>query len=133
MQVTQVHKSDATDTIATRAREINSTLQKSTEKITASIQATDAAEKKMLDAQNNVQTIEQRYNDTVAIVEQLKKFTDVFSRKIEFSVNKDINRVIVKIIDPATNDTIKVIPSEEIQQIQKRIQDALGLLFDEIV
>lgn len=130
MQVTGISTESVNagaNVVAMRAREINSTLKASTQKITESIQATNRAAQVLQEAQS----VDDVYAQTLQTVDQIKRVTEAFASKVEFSVNKDINRVVVKIIDATTNNTIKVIPSEEIQKIQARIQEALGLLFDE--
>lgn len=55
----------------------------------------------------------------------------LLNRKLKFSVNRELNKVIVKVIDGSTDEVIKEIPPEEIQRLQARIRDAIGLLFDE--
>ena len=48
-----------------------------------------------------------------------------------FNVNEEIDKVVVKIVDPSTNKVIKEIPSEDIQKLQARIRETIGLLVDE--
>ena len=57
----------------------------------------------------------------------------VMGHKLEFNVNEELNKVIVKVVNPSTNETIREIPSEEIQKIQVRMKHAIGLLFDEMI
>jgi flagellar protein FlaG len=57
----------------------------------------------------------------------------MFDRKLQFQVNKDLDEVIVKVIDSSTDKVIREIPSAEIQKLQIRIKEALGLLFDESI
>lgn len=66
-------------------------------------------------------------------VENIQKICGMFDRKLQFSVNKDINKVVVKVIDINTDTIIREIPSEEIQRLQMRIKEAMGLLFDQII
>jgi len=66
-------------------------------------------------------------------VSKLESITNVMGRKISFNVNEELGEVIVKVIDPYTDKVIKEIPSAEIQQLQLRIQQTLGLLFDETI
>lgn len=115
--------------VAIKAREINATLKQSIDTITDSILATEKAAQKLQDAQN----ADEVYKQTLESMEQLKKVSDVFARELDFSVNKEINRVVVRIVDKNTKEIIKVIPSEEAQYIQLKIQELLGLLFDEEV
>ena len=51
-------------------------------------------------------------------------------RKLQFNVNKELNKVIVKIVDPDTEQVIKEIPSADIQKLQLRLKEVLGLLVD---
>jgi len=66
-------------------------------------------------------------------VEKLQNITNVMGRKISFNVNNELGEVVVKVIDPSTDKVIKEIPSAEIQQLQLRIKQTLGLLFDETI
>lgn len=67
------------------------------------------------------------------IVDQLKNISGMFDRKLQFQVNRELNDVIVKVIDSRTDKVIREIPSAEIQKLQLRIKEALGLLFDESI
>lgn len=81
-------------------------------------------------------TIEKKIEHTEELsktVEQIQKICDMFDRKLQFSINKDINKVVVKVIDINTDTIIREIPSEEIQKLQKRIKEAVGLLFDKTI
>ena len=63
-------------------------------------------------------------------VSQLQKISDQMGRKLQFNVNKELNKVIVKIVDPDTEQVIKEIPSADIQKLQLRLKEVLGLLVD---
>ncbi|MBQ1983064.1 MAG: flagellar protein FlaG, partial [Spirochaetaceae bacterium] len=64
-------------------------------------------------------------------VSQLQKISDQIGRKLQFNVNKELNKIVVKIVDPNTDQVIKEIPSPDIQKLQLRLKEALGLLVDE--
>ena len=66
-------------------------------------------------------------------VSKLQNITNVMGRKLSFNVNEELGEVVVKVIDPSTDKVIKEIPSAEIQQLQVRIKQTLGLLFDETI
>jgi len=68
-------------------------------------------------------------------VEELKKISDLVmkSNKVAFDVNKELNEVIVKVIDPTTREVVREIPSEDLQRIQARMKQAVGLIFDEMI
>ena len=65
---------------------------------------------------------------------QLQKLSDiVMGRKLQFNVDKQLGSVIIKIIDPSTNQVIKEIPSADMQKLKIKIRKAIGLLFDELI
>jgi flagellar protein FlaG len=63
-------------------------------------------------------------------IRELQRLSDKMDRKVQFNVNSELGRVVVKIVDPATDKVIKEIPSADIQKLQIRIKETLGLLFD---
>lgn len=63
-------------------------------------------------------------------ISQLQKISDQMGRKLQFNVNKELNKVIVKVVDPSTDQVIKEIPSPDIQKLQLRLKEVLGLLVD---
>ncbi|MEL3912122.1 flagellar protein FlaG [Treponema pedis] len=66
-------------------------------------------------------------------VEEIQKLCNMCGRKLQFRVNTDTNRIVVKVIDTSTDKVIREIPSEEIQRLQARIRETVGLLFDETI
>lgn len=57
--------------------------------------------------------------------------SNILNKKVKLSVNRDINRVIIKIVDKDTDRVIKEIPCEEMQQLAIHLKKAIGILFDE--
>ncbi len=65
---------------------------------------------------------------------ELQKLSDiVMGHKLQFNVNDELNSVIIKIVDPNTNQVLKEIPSKDIQKLKIRLREAIGLLFDEMI
>ena len=60
----------------------------------------------------------------------LNELTNTLKTKLNFSLHKPTNNVIIKIIDGDTNQVIKQIPLEDLVQIQEKMQSLTGLLFD---
>jgi len=65
--------------------------------------------------------------------EDLKRITTVFNKKLQFVVDHHSNEVIVKVIDKDTDKVIKELPPEELQKLHRKLKEAIGLLFDEMV
>jgi flagellar protein FlaG len=61
----------------------------------------------------------------------LREAFRMFNRRLKFSVNEEIDRVVVKVVDGSTDKVIKEIPPEEIQKLVARIRETIGILFDE--
>ena len=65
--------------------------------------------------------------------DQLNQVMQIFNYNIRFSVDRESKRVIVKVVNPATEEVVRQIPPEEMLQIMKRIDRMLGLILDEKV
>ena len=52
----------------------------------------------------------------------------VASANLKFSIDKDTERMVVKVVDKETGKTIRQIPSEEILALDKAITHAQGML-----
>ena len=69
-----------------------------------------------------------------ADAQQLQRLSDiVMGRKLQFNVNEELGSVVVKVVDPSTNQVIKEIPSADIQKLKINIRKAIGVLFDEMI
>ena len=80
------------------------------------------------------QDIEQNMAELKADIQALQKMTEmVGGNKLQFSVNKELGSVVVSIVDSATNQVIKQIPSEDMQKLKLRIRKAIGSMFDEVI
>lgn len=81
-----------------------------------------------------VDNLVQNLAETKADAQQLQSMSDrVMGRKLQFNVNKELGSIVVKVVDPSTDQVVKEIPSEEIQNLKIRIRKAIGVLFDKIV
>ena len=88
----------------------------------------------MADAAHVVQNITENIAQVKEDVRQLQKLSDVvMGRKVQFTVNQELNQVVVAIVDPSTDQVIKEIPSADIQKLKARIRKTIGLLFDEMI
>jgi len=90
----------------------------------------------------NVSPVNEEMKDSVAAtsqeaqkvkaqIEQIQNLTNNLGTKLQFNVNEQLGKVVVKVVDPSTDKVIKEIPSEEIQTMQIRIKEAIGLIFDQ--
>lgn len=61
-------------------------------------------------------------------VEKINKFVQTLTNDIQFSVDKDTDLLLVKVVDRETKEVIRQIPSEEIVEIAKALDNFRGLL-----
>lgn len=67
---------------------------------------------------------------TEQYLKEILHITSIFDRELRFSVNKELNQVVVKVIDSHTDKVIKEIPPEDIIKLHSRMKEVIGLLFD---
>jgi flagellar protein FlaG len=68
---------------------------------------------------------EKELNDAVKTT---NRFMQALSQNLQFSVDKDTNKTVVKLVDTQTKDVIRQIPSEEMLSIAKALDKLQGLL-----
>ena len=64
-------------------------------------------------------------------VSQISDFVQNFQRDLVFSIDKDSERLVVKVVDSETQEVIRQIPSEESLRIAKALDSADSLIFRE--
>ncbi|MBF0308514.1 MAG: flagellar protein FlaG [Magnetococcales bacterium] len=52
---------------------------------------------------------------------------------LNFQVDEQTKKLVVKVVDADTKETVRQIPSEEMLEVAKRIKDLEGILFDTVV
>lgn len=61
-----------------------------------------------------------------AMAQKLQEFIGSLNRGLEFSVDDDSGRDVIKVIDKNTGDTVKQYPSEEVLDLVASLSDAAG-------
>ena len=61
-------------------------------------------------------------------VKSINKTMQALSQNLEFSVDTDSNRTIVKVVDQQTNEVIRQMPTAEALEIAKALDRVQGLL-----
>lgn len=62
------------------------------------------------------------------IVDEVKKVVDPVAQNLRFSIDNDTGKTIVKVVDAATNEVIRQIPSDEMLAIARAMDRLQGLL-----
>lgn len=61
-------------------------------------------------------------------LEEVEKAVAPMAQSLQFSLDKDSGRTVVKVMDTDTNEVIRQIPSEEVLAISKAVDKLKGLL-----
>lgn len=69
--------------------------------------------------------------DAEQATKTINKFMESAARNLEFSVDDDLDKVVVKIVDRTTRDVIRQIPTEEALSISKSLDKLQGLLVND--
>lgn len=72
--------------------------------------------------------VEKRIKQVIEEVNQKTKFT---KKSLEYSVDEKTNRIAIVVRDQETKEVIKEIPSEETLDMLAKIQEVIGLVFDQ--
>ena len=65
------------------------------------------------------------------VAQQLQDFVGEMNKGLEFSVDQDSGRDVIKVIDRKSGDLIKQYPTEEVLDMVAKLSDATGSLFNE--
>jgi flagellar protein FlaG len=71
---------------------------------------------KLLDPEQQAQAVQEA-------VEQLGEFLGVISSDLKISVDSDVNRTVVKVINRSNDEVIRQIPSDEVLALMRRMSE----------
>jgi flagellar protein FlaG len=91
-------------------------------------QGKNITDKDAVDKIDDKQPLTQEQLEKVA--QQLQDFVGEMNRGLEFSVDKDSGRDVIKIIDKSTGDLVKQYPSEEVLTLVAKLSDMVGGFVD---
>jgi flagellar protein FlaG len=64
------------------------------------------------------------------VAQQLQDFVGEMNRGLEFSVDKDSGRDVIKVIDKSSGELVKQYPSEEVLTLVAKLSDMVGGFVD---
>lgn len=67
------------------------------------------------------------------VAQQLQNFVGEMNRGLEFSVDKDSGRDVIKVVDRSTGDLVKQFPSEEVLTLVAKLSEMVGGFIDDKV
>ncbi len=63
------------------------------------------------------------------VVSDLNTLAHDLHRELRFSVDNESGETVVKVVDSATEEVVRQIPSEEVVRLRKRLAEAAGVIF----
>ncbi|MGY8871096.1 MAG: flagellar protein FlaG [Pseudomonadales bacterium] len=70
-------------------------------------------------------------DEVQVVVDKLNEFMQNDQRNLSFSIDKDTEDMVVKVMDTETQEVIRQFPSEETIKLAKHIEGMLGLIFND--
>ncbi|MBI9103402.1 MAG: flagellar protein FlaG [Spirochaetales bacterium] len=69
--------------------------------------------------------------DSERYLKNILKMTEFYNKELRYSIDRELDQVIVKVVNSQTDKVIKEIPPEELQRLYRSMKEALGQLIDE--
>jgi flagellar protein FlaG len=63
-------------------------------------------------------------------LKKLAEASEILNKKVKLRLNKDINRIIITVIERGSNRILREIPCTELQNLAIHIKDAIGVILD---
>lgn len=67
------------------------------------------------------------------MAQQLQEFMGEMNRSLQFQVDEDSGRDVIKVIDKSSGELIKQYPSEEVLSLVSKLSETAGILIDQTV
>jgi len=64
------------------------------------------------------------------VVAELNQMMGLTNTKLSFSVNRELNKMVIRVVDAETQEVIRQIPSEDAINVAQRIHGLMGILYD---
>lgn len=64
------------------------------------------------------------------VVDQIRTTFNMLDTRLHFRVNMQANNVVVEVVDSKTNAVIRQIPSEEMQNLKKKVEEMSAAFVD---
>ncbi|MEM5546713.1 flagellar protein FlaG [Pseudoalteromonas fuliginea] len=83
------------------------------------------------EAEDQQQPLEREQLEEMA--QQLQDFMGEMNRSLQFKVDEDSGRDVIKVLDKNSGEVIKQYPSEEVLSLVSKLSESAGILIDQTV
>lgn len=66
------------------------------------------------------------------VVSKLNDLVHELHRELQFSVDDKSGDTVIKVVDSETDEVVRQIPSEEVVRLRQRLQEAAGVIFQDL-
>ena len=94
-------------------------------------QTQDRRTSSRVNAQSGAINKEINISDLEKIVAQVQESLKPVESRIQLSVDQDLNRVVVKVVDRDSGELIRQLPPEDVLQVQRFLNEQSGLILEE--
>ncbi|OGR08135.1 MAG: hypothetical protein A2511_17795 [Deltaproteobacteria bacterium RIFOXYD12_FULL_50_9] len=70
-------------------------------------------------------------DETRKVVAEVQERLDTMGTRLQLTLNKDPNSIVVQVLDRKSGELIRQFPPKELLDLQKKLSDLVGILFDE--
>ena len=95
----------------------------------------EAVEKNHIEKINNeIEVVSNRAiqeHDVISAIEKANKHIRTYDRRLEFSIHKETNQIMVKVINTENDSIVREIPSEKVLDMVAHMWEVAGILIDE--
>jgi flagellar protein FlaG len=95
----------------------------------------EAVEKNHIEKINNeIEIVSDRAiqeHDVISAIEKANKHIRAYDRRLEFSIHKETNQIMVKVINTENDSIVREIPSEKVLDMVAHMWEVAGILIDE--
>jgi flagellar protein FlaG len=85
----------------------------------------DTMEEKKVQASDQMTT-----RDVKEVLESFQDLSKTIQTKLNFTIHEENNEIIIKVIDKESNELIRQFPSDEMLNLQDKMRDMAGFLFN---
>ncbi|WP_165725358.1 flagellar protein FlaG [Pseudoalteromonas sp. SA25] len=125
--------------IASDDKQVGQTARSLTERAVDDVKQTEALNQQKLQQsqyENNnqdekTQPLEREQLEQMA--QQLQDFMGEMNRSLQFKVDEDSGRDVIKVLDKNSGEVIKQYPSEEVLSLVSKLSESAGILIDQTV
>ena len=98
--------------------------------IDASIQTQQKKDAEPLEEKEVPASAQMTSQDVMEVLDSFQDMSKTIQTKLNFTVHEENNEIVIKVIDKESNQLIRQFPSDEMLNLQDKMRDMAGFLFN---